>query len=191
MLAKLQKRMKNKFFILSCFAGLLGILCASWLDIFSNETSYTIASMSLFVSIIALIITNYFTVENAIELRSYNKKSLFCNYCARFSNDKDVIKVAEWLLNITELDSNGCIKEVYPKKKKDDKGKTITMPTRFEKQRFLDFLTEISIMIKSDLLEKDVVRDYFSLYASIFNKVQQTDANICYKQNNTDFSELL
>ena len=181
----------KKNVVLSCFACLLGVLCASWLNIWTNESSHTIASISLFVSIIALFLTCYFTIENSIEIRSYNKKSLFSNYCARFSNDKDVIKVAEWLLIITEFDSDGNIKKVYPKKTKEDKGIVITKPTCFEKQRFLDFLTEMNIMIKSNLLDKEIVRDYFSLYALIFREVQKSDPPLCYKQHNTDFSELL
>ena len=99
---------------------------------------------SLFVSVIALVITNYFTVENAIEIRENNKTKLFSDYCARFSNDSNFNKVAEWLLLISELDTEGNVLGIDTKKMKANKNLTLVEPTYFEKERFFDFLIELN-----------------------------------------------
>lgn len=120
-------------------------------------------------------VSNYFIVENAIELRSNNKKKLFSDYCARFSSNHNLCKVAEWLLTIAEFDSNGNLIDVYPKRLKDNKGKHVTEPSTFEKQFFVDFFVELDIQIKNKQLEREDVINYFSSYVSIFQMVQHKD----------------
>ena len=139
-----------------------------------------------------MFISNYFIVENAIESRNNNKKKLFSEYCARFSSNQNICKVAEWLLAIAEFDSNGILINVYPKRVNDNKGRTIIEPTYFEKKCFGDFLIELNIQIKSKQLKKEDVRKYLFPYALIFKKVLQTeDMKICYIQNLADLSEIL
>ena len=171
---------------------LFGVMCALWPDLWKNETANTLTAFSLFISIIALFISNYFIVEKAIESRTNNKKRLFSDYCARFSSNQNLCKVAEWLLTIAEYDSNGILNNVYPNRVKNDKGRAITEPTYFEQKCFLDFLIELNIQIKNKQLEKEDVRQIFSPYALIFNEVLQAEnmKNICMR-NLANLSELL
>lgn len=167
---------------------LFGMMCAMWRDLGINETANSLASFSLFISIIALFISNYFIVENAIESRSNNKKKLFSEYCARFSGNQNISKVVEWLLNIAEFDSNGVLVNVYPKRLYDDKGRAISEPTFFQKKCFGDFLIELNIQIESKQLEKEDVRKLFYPYALIFSKVLQVENNkVYYMWNLADF----
>lgn len=171
---------------------LLGVLCAMWPDLWKNETANTMTAFSLFISIIALFISNYFIVEKAIESRTNNKKRLFSDYCARFSSNQNLCKVAEWLLTIAEFDSNGILNNVYPNRMKNDKGRAITEPTFFEQKCFLDFLIELNLQIKNMQLEKEDVRTIFSPYALIFNKVLKAkNMKIYYMRSLADLSELL
>jgi len=152
-------------------------------------------SASLLVSIIALVISSYFTTETALEIRGYNKKKLFSDYCARFSNDSNIKNVAEWLLAITERDSNssnGNIRNVHYRKLKNDRKKTIMEPTPFEKERFWSFFIELVIQIKNGKLEREDVRKIFSSYAQLFDYVQQTDNKTSYyKYDRKVIAELL
>lgn len=170
---------------------LLGVICAMGRDLWINETANTLMGSSLLLSLIALVVSNYFIVENARELRTNSKKKLFGDYCARFSSNQNICKVTEWLLNIAEFDSNG-ITNVYPQKLYDAKGRAITEPTYFEKKCFGDFLIELNIQVKNKQLEKEDVKNYFSLYALIFNKVLQAESNKnCYMWNFANFSDIL
>lgn len=171
---------------------LFGVMCAVWPDLWKNETANTLTAFSLFISIIALFISNYFIVEKAIESRTNNKKRLFSDYCVRFSSNQNLCKVAEWLLTIAEYDSNGILINVYPNRVKNDKGRVITEPTYFEMNSFLDFLIELNIQIKKKQLDKEDVIKYFSPYALIFNKVIQSEnKKFCYMRKFADYSEIL
>lgn len=169
---------------------LFGVMCAAWPDLWKNETANTLTAFSLFISIIALFISNYFIVEKAIESRTNNKKRLFSDYCARFSSNQNLCKVAEWLLTISEIE-NGVI-NVYPNRMKNDKGRAITEPTYFEQKCFLDFLIELNIQIKNKQLDKEDARIYFSSYVLIFKKVLEVEKKkVFYMLNLADLSELL
>ena len=172
--------------------SLLGVLCASWYTIWSKESAETIMATNLFVSIINFFLCAYIAVENAVEKRKNSKKELFSGYCARFSSDPNLRKVAEWLMEITELDSNGNIAKVYPQKKKGDKGHAILNPTFYERETFCNFLVELNIQLKSEQIEKDDAREVFSFYAFSFAQVIQEDKMMLYrKRERADFSELL
>lgn len=171
---------------------LLGVMCAMWRDLCINETNNTLIGASLFVSIIALFMSNYFIVENAIRLRAYNKKKLLSEYCARFSSSYNYCKVAEWLLAIAEFDSNGNLIDVHPKRHKDYKGRNITEPTNLERKLFFDYLIELNIQIKNKQLDKEDIYVFFSSYALILKKLLQKDDNTAnYLHNLADLSELL
>jgi len=169
---------------------LFGVMCAAWPDLWKNETANTLTAFSLFISIIALFISNYFIVEKAIESRTNNKKRLFSDYCARFSSNQNLCKVAEWLLTISEIE-NGVVK-LYPNRMKNDKGRAITEPTYFEQKCFLNFLIELNIQIKNKQLEKEDLRKIFSSYALIFKEVLQAENMKKFLPLNLfDLSELL
>lgn len=171
---------------------LFGVMCAVWPDLWKNETANTLTAFSLFISIIALFISNYFIVEKAIESRTNNKKRLFSDYCARFSSNQNLCKVAEWLLTIAEYDSNGILINVYPNRVKNDKVRTVKEPSYFEQKCFLDFLIELNIQIKSKQLEKEDVRKIFSPYAFVLKEILQAEnMEIYYMLNLADLSELL
>ena len=169
---------------------LFGVMCAAWPDLWKNETANTLTAFSLFISIIALFISNYFIVEKAIESRTNNKKRLFSDYCARFSSNQNLCIVAEWLLTISEIE-NGVIK-VYPNRMNNCKSRAITEPTYFEQKCFLNFFIELNIQIKNKQLEKEDVRKIFSLYALIFKEVLLAEnMEKFYMLNLSDLSELL
>ncbi len=180
----------GKRYIPALLAFLFGSLCATWYNLFANETTNSIAATSLFVSITTLFMTTYVMVENAVELRNTNKKKLLSDYSNRFSCDPAIQKVVRWLFAITDIDSNEI--KVYTKRSKDNKGNPIEEPASFEKERFLVFLTELNIQIREKQLEKDDVRKLFSLYALLFNKTQESDNTIIYSlRKGSDYSELL
>ena len=160
-------------------------------DLWINETANSLMGSSLLLSLIALVVSNYFIVENARESRTNSKKKLFSDYCARFSRNQNICRVAEWLLTIAEFDSNGILVDVDLKRLNGDKGRTISEPTFFQKKCFGDFLLELNVQIKSKQLEKEDVRKYFSPYASIFNKVIQVENNKAYIWSLSDFQEIL
>ena len=171
---------------------LLGVICAMGRDLWINETANTLMGSSLLLSLIALVVSNYFVVENAIESRTNSRKKLFGDYCARFSSNHNICKVAEWLLAIAEFDSNGDLVNVDLRRLNGDKGRTISEPTFFQKKCFGDFLLELNIQIKNKQLEKEDVRKYFSPYASIFKKVLQVENNkTCYLWSFFDYQEIL
>jgi hypothetical protein len=173
-----------------CVIVLLAVLYGAWDILFVNETANTIATTSLLISVTALFITTYITIENSVELRNTNKKKLLSDYCNRFSSDPIVQKVARWLWDITDMNFDEI--KVYPKKSKDDKGNHIEEPNSFEKGRFLVFLTELNIQTKNKQLEKEDVRKIFSLYALLFNKAQKNDNVTIYSLwKDCDYSELL
>lgn len=179
-----------KRYIPALLAFLFGSLCATWYNLFANETTNFIAATSLFVSMTTLFVTTYVMIENAIELRNTNKKKLLSDYSNRFSCDSSVQKVVRWLFAITDLDSNEI--KVYPKRSKDDKGNPIEKPTSFEKERFLVFLTELNIQIRENQLEKEDVKKIFSPYVLLFNKAQESDNTIIFSlRKDSDYSELL
>lgn len=182
----------GKYMSLAAGVFLLGIIVATWPYIWANETTKTITLASLFLSITALIITNYITVERAIELRSYNKRKLFSEYCSRFSNDQNLKKVSEWLLAITRYDSDGNIVKVLPKRSIKYNGKTITEPTNYEKERFLAFLIELNIQIKNEQIERKDAEEVFAFYIQLFDKVLQIDDKTnYYKHGKVVLAELL
>ena len=169
---------------------IFGLLCATWRDIFAGETAETIAGVSFVISVMSLLCTLYFTVEYALELRGYNRKKLFSDYCARFSNDHNINKVAEWLFTSSIVNSNGNIKLYSKKLIYKDKGHT--EPTAFEKERFWEFLVEINIQIKDKRIVREDAMKVFSIYANMFDKVviqaeEQTSSN----RIRTDIEELL
>ena len=183
--------LRNNLYIVLLFF-LYGVLCATWRDLWANETANTLTAFSLFISLTALFISNYFIIENARELRSNNKKKLFSDYCARFSSNCNLCKVAEWLLTLAEFDSNGNLIDVYPKRLKDNKGRPISEPSSFEKQIFVDFLVELNIQIKNKQLEKEDIGKYFSPYVLLFKEILQADNNKTYYiRSLDDLSELL
>ena len=184
-------RVTGKLLLPCSIVALFGVMCATR-DMWINETIKTLTAYSLFISIIALFMGNYFVIENAIELRTNNKQKLFGDYCARFSTNHNICKVAEWLLSIAEFDSNGVLSNVDVKRLNGDKGRTISEPTFFQKKCFGDFLLELNIQIKNKQLEKEDVRKYFSPYATVFKKVLQVENNkACYMWNLSDFQEIL
>ena len=184
---------KKKHILLYIGVLLLGVFVAIWRDLWFNETTETIMETSLLVSVITLVITNYYTIENAIEIRDNNKTKLLSDYCARFSNDPNLNKVAEWLLLISELDTEGNVLGIiYNKKIKANKNLTVVEPTYFEKERFFDFLIELNNQIKNKKIEREDTIRVFSLYAQMFAKVLQIDNKTTYdKRDRSNISELL
>lgn len=140
---------------------------------------------SLFISFIALINTTYYTVETALEFRKHNKKKMFSEYCARFSNDTNLKNVAEWLLFITKKDSHGILIERSKRSKKE-----YMEPTPFEKERFWCFLIELNIQIKDKQIEKEDAMKIFSRYAQLIGIVLETHNN-SNKWDRTAIAELL
>ncbi len=184
--------MKKEHIPLCIFIFFLGLIIPGWFNFWQSDGNETIMATTLFVSIVNFFLCAYITVENAVEKRKGNKKKCFSDYCARFSSDPNLKKVAEWLLAITELDSNGNIANVYPQKTKDEKGHAILKPSPFENGRFCDFLVELNIQIKSEQIEKEDAKKVFSFYAFSFAKVLQEDEMVSYsKRKYSDFSELL
>ena len=184
--------MKKEHIPLCIFIFFLGLIIPGWFNFWRSEGNETMMATTLFVSIVNLFLSSYNAVENAVEKRMTNKKKSFGDYCARFSSDPNLKKVAEWLLAITELDSNGNIAKVYPQKTKDEKGHAILKPSSFENERFFDFLVELNIQIKSEQIEKEDAIKVFSFYAFSFAKVLQEDEMVSYsKRKYSDFSELL
>ena len=184
--------MKKEHIPLCIIIFFLGLIIPNWFNFWRSEGNEKIMATTLFVSIVNLFLSSYIAVENAVEKRRTNKKKSFGDYCTRFSNDPNLRKVAEWLMAITELDSNGNIAKVYPQKTKDDKGHTILKPTYFEKERFCDFLIELNIQIKSEQIEKGDAIKVFYFYAYSFAKVLQEDEMIIYRKREcVDLSELL
>lgn len=180
--------MKKGYIHLCVLMIILGILCATWESIWDNKPAETIMAATLLLSVISMIMTSYIAVENAIELRLDRRKRLFSDYCARFSNDQNVRKVAEWLFNVNELDSDGKVIINSMKLKQNN----IKEPTLFEKRRFMDFLIEINIQIKNKQIEKEDVRKIFSIYAKLFENIINSDNQpICYKKDLSELSELL
>ena len=176
---------------LCLFMCLLGVMCAMGSDLWKNETTNTLMGCSLFVSIIALFISNFFIVENARESRKNNKKKIFSDYCDRFSSNQNLCKVAEWLLAIAEFDSNGNLIDVHPKKQKDEDGRSIIEPTYFERKLFFDFLVELNVQIKSMQLSKEDVGVYFSSYVLIFKEIlRKDDKTSNYLGNLADLPDL-
>ena len=185
-------RMKKEHIPLCIFIFFLGLIIPGWFNFWRSEGNETMMATTLFVSIVNLFLSSYNAVENAVEKRMTNKKKSFGDYCARFSSDPNLKKVAEWLLAITELDSNGNIAKVYSKKTKDEKGHAILKPSSFENERFFDFLVELNIQIKSEQIEKEDAKKVFSFYAFSFAKVLQEDDLVSYNRRKySDFSELL
>ena len=185
-------RMKKEHIPLCIFIFFLGLIIPGWFNFWQSDGNETIMATTLFVSIVNFFLCAYIAVENAVEKRKGNKKKCFSDYCARFSSDPNLKKVAEWLLAITELDSNGNIANVYPQKTKDEKGHAILKPSSFENERFCDFLVELNIQIKSEQIEKEDAKKVFSFYAFSFAKVLQEDEMVSYsKRKYSDFSELL
>ena len=165
------------------------MFCAFLNDILDNGRVEIIAALSLVISLSALIMTSYSTVENAVESRENLKNRLFCDYCARFTNDKSIQKVVEWLIVVKCMNSD--------KKRTDHRGKkripkcTIEVPTDFEKEKFLLFLTELNIQLKNNQLDNDDVRTIFQPYASLFFKSLQYESGYLYRNWNwKDFSKL-
>ena len=185
-------RMKKEHIPLCIFIFFLGLIIPGWFNFWQSDGNETIMATTLFVSIVNFFLCAYIAVENAVEKRKGNKKKCFSDYCARFSSDPNLKKVAEWLLAITELDSNGNIANVYPQKTKDEKGHEILKPSPFENERFCDFLVELNIQIKSEQIEKEDAKKVFSFYAFSFAKVLQEDDLVSYNRRKySDFSELL
>lgn len=185
-------RMKKEHIPLCIFIFFLGLIIPGWFNFWQSDGNETIMATTLFVSIVNFFLCAYIAVENAVEKRKGNKKKCFSDYCARFSSDPNLKKVAEWLLAITELDSNGNIANVYPQKTKDEKGHAILKPSPFENERFCDFLVELNIQIKSEQIEKEDAKKVFSFYAFSFAKVLQEDNLVSYNRRKySDFSELL
>ncbi len=171
---------------------ILGVLSSMWFELWANETANTLSATSLFLSLIALFISNYFIVENAIELRANNKKKLLSNYCARFSNNQKISKVLEWLISIAEFDSNGNFIKLYPKDVISNNVMTNLPPTQFEKEVFYDFLVELNIQVKNKQLEKEDVEKFFSPYVLIFKEALQTEkSKTHYLRNINDLAELI
>lgn len=164
----------------------LGILCATWESIWANKPAETIMAATLFLSILSMIITSYIAIENAIELRSERRKKLLSDYCTRFSNEQR--KVAEWLLNICEIDSDSNVK-ILDSKISQYSSKE---PTLFEKERFMEFFIELNIQIKNKQIEKEDARKLFSFYALLFDNVTKFDNQTLYsKREVSKLSELL
>lgn len=181
--------MRKKHILLFIIAVLLGILCATWHIIGANQTTETLMAASLFMSLIALINTTYYTVETALELRSYNRKKMFSDYCARFSNDSDLKKVAEWLLFISKKDTHSNYIKRHKMSKKGQ-SETYMEPTPFEIERFWSFLIELNIQIKNKQIEKEDANHIFSRYAQLISIVLEThDKN--NKWDRTVIAELL
>lgn len=170
---------------------LLGFLCATWETIWNNKPAETIMAATLFVSIFSMFMTSYIAIENAIELRLERQKKLLSDYCTRFSNDQSIRNVAEWLLNISEIDSDGNVKLLGSKylSHSSDNAKE---PTLFEKERFMDFLIELNIQIKNKQIEKEDVTKIFSIYIRLFDNLTKIDNQIYFhKREVAELSELL
>ncbi len=181
--------MKKSYIHLYVLMIILGILVATWESIWDNTPAETIMAATLLLSILSLIANSYIAIENAIEIRLERRKRLFSDYCARFSNDQSVRKVAEWLLNVSELDSDG---KVIIDSKKLRLNNNIGEPTLFEKGRFMDFLIEVNIQIINKQIDKYDARKIFSLYAKLFEYVTNSDnQTIYYKKDLSDLTELL
>lgn len=169
----------------------MGILCATWENYWINKPTETIMTATLFVSVLSMIMTSYITIENAIELRSERRKKLFSDYCARFSNDQCVSKVAEWLLTISKLDFDGNV-EIMDSKYLQHSKNFAKEPTLFEKERFMDFLIELNVQIKNKQIEKEDAIKVFSIYTRLFDNVIKSDNRINhFKRDVTELSELL
>lgn len=145
--------------------------------------------VSLYLSIIVWISTIYVTLEGTLEVRVSKKKKLFCDYCTRFSNDKNIAKVAEWLLDVRDQDYNGNIKDKCQTKKRL-KGKHTEEPTRFEKERFREFLIELNIQIKNNQIDKEDARRIFSIYTDLYLDMLNADNKPYLKLVSQDISEL-
>lgn len=181
--------MKNKYVFPIFLMFFLGVFYASLPYIAVNVGDKLISATSLAITTTALCVTIYFTVETALELRDFNKKKLFSDYCARFSTDTNILKVSEWLLAITEFDSDGEIVSIHSSSMKGNK---VVEPSRFEKERFYSFLIELNIQIKNGQIEREDAKKVFSLYARIFNKIVQKDKNLfCCIFCKKSFIELL
>lgn len=172
------------------FFFILGYAMVRWNVLWSNETEKSIMATALFMSVLSLFSTLYFTVEIALKRESATQNKLLSEYCARFSTDPSIRKVVEWLIAISDIDKNDVITRFYPEKSKDDKGNSIEKPSLYEKERFMRFFVELNIQIKNKQLNERDVNELFSFYAMMFSKVEHVDNDVFdYRKDCSGFRE--
>ena len=184
-------KIEKKYIPLIIIIGGLGLLTAIWNVIVSQETEKTIATSSLFISLLSVFCTLYFTVEVALENRHVNESKLLSDYCARFSEDYSIQNVVDWLLGLCNTETQGGLSEFSSMMSKGNEYNT-NNPTILDKNRFIQFYAELNLQLEKGRLNLEDVRELFSFYAVIFNKVESDEKCIFgNKENNVGFRDFI
>ena len=124
--------------------------------------------------------------------KEYNKHmeeertKLLCDYNHRYSTDKYIEYVIEWMLSIAIIGNDGSIIGVN----RDIKN---IPPSIHQKEMFLRFFEELYLQIKKDKLDKQEVFNLFGYYALIFDKYEEFRLDITdYEKNEwSDFRSFI
>lgn len=105
------------------------------------------------------------------------RTKLLCEYNHRYSVDKHIECVIEWMLQIAIMDESGNIIGVNRQIKN-------IPPNIHQKEMFMRFFEELQLQIEKRKLNKQDVKKLFSYYALVFDKIEEYHCDI------TDYNKI-
>jgi hypothetical protein len=103
------------------------------------------------------------------------RTKLLCEYNQRYSTDKNVECVIEWMLKTAIMGKDGRIEKV-------NRYTNTEAPSVHQKEMFMRFFEELHMQISKNKLDKHEVFNLFSYYALVFDKFEE------YRLDITDYN---
>lgn len=144
----------------------------------SDWISNTIALLTFLTTFLTLIVTSYATYYAIKEYKSHQKQSkasVLSKYNERYSNDKNIEKVVQYLIL---KDKCGFI----PPER---------VPDTCEKEMFLRFFEELQYAIDAEYIDKNTAYDMFAYYALKAYELQENFVSDIKKTEWTRFRRFI
>lgn len=117
-----------------------------------------------------MLITSFVAAVYAIvqyeDYKLAERTKLFCEYNQRYSTDKNIEEVIQWMLKVSIQDENGQIIGASPMR-------TYYNPGIYKKEMFMRFFEELNKRIDNKHISKSDAYDFFSYYALLFDRYRE------------------
>ena len=144
---------------------------------FDEEWSYSLQTIAVILALFVSSVALWYARKEYNQHKKSEKTALLCQYLQRYSNDLNIKKVEEYILNTALLDGDKNIVGY------DNNKKTDYIPTIREKEMFMHFFEEIQLLIDDDKIDREVVIDLIGYYVGIFHRIKE------FHQNITDYED--
>lgn len=139
----------------------------------SEEVSNGLQALGVFAALVVSIIALVYAKKEYKNHKKSAETTLICQYMHRYSTDKSIQLVQQYILDAALIDHNTGQIIGFNKDAKD-----IYVPSIREKELFMHVFEELQLCIDAKMISQSAAIDLFGYYVSVFHQIEEYHSDI-------------